>query len=262
MAGRSTYEAPGAPDSCSRKKHTALPRSQHEPPPKLATPSTPSRRAWRTAASTAVVGTWERTWAKVDATARPSVRTSRAPSSEASRPSVETSSQRRAPVARSTSGSRDDAPAPNTIRCAKPVWIQAVGAIGRDATSRRPGLLPEDGVLVALDRDGHAPADVPLDAERPGERLLADLAGVRPHRRPLAVHVGGHVDPGGDPLGGHAQLHLVHVGRVDGAELGRRLPRRGHQRPEVVPVHGALEHPWRARQLGGPNADPVDLHVV
>ena len=32
------------PISCSMKKHTALARSAHEPPPKLTTPSTPSRR--------------------------------------------------------------------------------------------------------------------------------------------------------------------------------------------------------------------------
>ena len=40
------------PASCSRKKHTALPRSAHEPPPNDTTTSMASRRAWSTACCT------------------------------------------------------------------------------------------------------------------------------------------------------------------------------------------------------------------
>src|SRR5688572_22919444 len=58
-AGRCRYDAPGVPASCSRKKHTALPRSAHEPPPNDTSPSTPSLRAWPTASCTMVVGTWD-----------------------------------------------------------------------------------------------------------------------------------------------------------------------------------------------------------
>ena len=63
--GRSRWVAPGMPASCSRKKHTALPRSAHEPPPKLTTTSTASRRAWSTACCTSGTGTCDSTSAKV-----------------------------------------------------------------------------------------------------------------------------------------------------------------------------------------------------
>src|SRR3954468_22618234 len=75
----SAYDEPGAPDSCSRKKHTALPRSAHDPPPKLTPPSMPSPCACRSASCTTVVGTCERTPVYVDAIARPIDRMSRCP---------------------------------------------------------------------------------------------------------------------------------------------------------------------------------------
>src|SRR3954463_5578979 len=75
----SAYDEPGAPDSCSRKKHTALPRSAHDPPPKLTTPSMPTLCASRSASCTTVVGTCERTPVYCDAIARPIERTTRAP---------------------------------------------------------------------------------------------------------------------------------------------------------------------------------------
>src|SRR3954451_15722809 len=65
-AGRSAYDAPGVPACCSTKKHTALPRSAHEPPPNDRSTSTSSASAWRTAACTAVVGTCDSTPSNVD----------------------------------------------------------------------------------------------------------------------------------------------------------------------------------------------------
>ena len=103
-AGRSVYDAPGVPASCSTKYDTALPRSMHEPPPKLTMPSTPSRRACSMAACTADAGTWERTPPNVDATTRSSRATSRTPSGDASRPAVDTTSTRRAPRSRTMAG--------------------------------------------------------------------------------------------------------------------------------------------------------------
>src|SRR5437667_12817747 len=78
-AGRSKYDAPGVPASCSVKKHTALPRSAHDPPPNDTTQSTPSRRACSSAACTVDVGTWELTPSNVDATSEPSDRTTPSP---------------------------------------------------------------------------------------------------------------------------------------------------------------------------------------
>src|SRR3954451_11311345 len=86
--GRSAYDAPGVPACCSTKKHTALPRSAHDPPPNDTTESTPSLFACCTAAWTALVGTWERTPSNVPARDRASLATTRSPSSELRRPVV------------------------------------------------------------------------------------------------------------------------------------------------------------------------------
>ena len=110
--GRSTWLAPGMPASCSRKKHTALPRSAHEPPPNDTTTSIPSRRAWSTACCTSGTGTCDCTSAKVDASARPSSFTTRWPSGEADRPAVVTSRALRAPSTFTSSGSRSSDPSP------------------------------------------------------------------------------------------------------------------------------------------------------
>ena len=68
--GRSTWLAPGMPASCSRKKHTALPRSAHDPPPNDTTTSMPSRRAWSTACCTSGTGTCDWTSSNVDSRVR------------------------------------------------------------------------------------------------------------------------------------------------------------------------------------------------
>src|SRR5437588_5283156 len=70
-AGRSKYDAPGVPASCSVKKQTALPRSAHDPPPNETTQSTPSRRACCSAACTVDVGTCEPTPSNVEASSEP-----------------------------------------------------------------------------------------------------------------------------------------------------------------------------------------------
>ncbi len=138
--GRSTWLAPGIPASCSRKKHTALPRSAHEPPPKDTTTSIASRRAWSSAAWTEGAGTWDVTSANVDASDRPSLATTCSPSGDAARPAVVTSSARRAPIVRRRSGRRPTLPSPNTICWARAVWVHAAGiarTLGLPATARR-----------------------------------------------------------------------------------------------------------------------------
>src|SRR5882672_1881591 len=125
-AGRSTYDAPGVPASCSVKKHTALPVSAHEPPPNDTTASTASRRACCTARCTNGTGTCDSTSANVDASADPSTDRTRLPSSDSLRPLVVTSSTRRAPSALSRSDSRFSEPAPNTSCWAKPVWVHGL----------------------------------------------------------------------------------------------------------------------------------------
>ena len=113
--GRSAKVAPGVPPSCSVKKAIALPASAHEPPPNDTMPSTPSRRDCSSAACTMGVGTCDDTSANVDASDRPSASITRRPSSLPARPGVVTSSTRRTPIDRTSSGSRASAPAPNTI---------------------------------------------------------------------------------------------------------------------------------------------------
>ena len=85
----------GCAGSCSVKKHTALPRSAHDPPPNDTTASTPSRRACCTAFCTSGTGTCDVTSANVEANALPSAPRTCPPSSLALRPSVVTNSARR-----------------------------------------------------------------------------------------------------------------------------------------------------------------------
>src|SRR5690606_41362015 len=65
--GRSAYEAPGAPDSCTSKSQTASARSAQDPPPKDTTAAIASRRAPRPASRTPLVGTWASASAKLEA---------------------------------------------------------------------------------------------------------------------------------------------------------------------------------------------------
>src|SRR4051812_44648652 len=194
-AGRSAYEAPGVPASCSVKKHAALPRSAHDPPPKDTTASTPSRRACCTAFCTSGTGTCDVTSANVEASALPSAARTRAPSSLASRPSVVTNKARRAPSVRSSPVTSCTRPAPKTSCCASPVCVHR-GAI--TSPSQEVGLR-DPGSLTA--------ADEPLGAETVGEgfrwhleeeRLLADLARMGLHGAPLVFEEIGHVHSRGD----------------------------------------------------------------
>ena len=117
--GRSRWVAPGMPASCSRKKHTALPRSAHDPPPKLTT------RVDRVAAGLQHGLLHERHRhvrldlgeGGLEVAAEQRART-RSPSGDASRPAVVTSIALRAPMALSTAGSWSRDPAPNTSCCA------------------------------------------------------------------------------------------------------------------------------------------------
>src|SRR5258708_23098591 len=100
--GGSVYDPRGVPASRSRNQHTALPRSAHDPPPKLTIPSIRSWRADATASSTALVGTCGRTPSNTTTADRPSLSITRSPPSEHPRPLVVTTMTRRAPISLTT----------------------------------------------------------------------------------------------------------------------------------------------------------------
>ncbi len=128
--GRSRYEAPGRPARCSVKKHTALPRSAHEPPPKETMASTSDASACCRASWTAVVGTCDRTPSKTATNRRPSRSTSRCPAGDCRRPVVVTSMTRRPPASFTTSSTPSMASRPKMIRCAYPVCVQPISRRG------------------------------------------------------------------------------------------------------------------------------------
>src|SRR3954447_6193913 len=162
-AGRSANDAPGVPDSCSVKKHTALPMSAHEPPPNETTASTASRRACCTARCTNGTGTCDSASANVDASVDPSALRTRAPSSESCRPSVVTRNTRRAPSALSNSPTLVTVPAPKTSCCAKPVCVHGrmsehlrdVGFGGHRHERQRPAIRLEHGRRAIPDAMAH-----------------------------------------------------------------------------------------------------------
>ena len=149
------------PASCSMKKHTALPRSAHDPPPKVTTPSTPSRRACSTACCTSGTGTCDSTSAKVDASVRPTRPTHPVPvvgGEPARRRDEQRPARRRASAAAPAAGraSRRRTRSAARSRCGSRVRASPAASA--------------DGLEEVVGQRSGAPrpvADEPLGAERP-----------------------------------------------------------------------------------------------
>ena len=99
------------------------------------------------------------------------------------------------------------------------------------------------------------------DGQGQEERLLADLAGVRPHGTALVLQVRGHVHRRGDDRLGYAEVVVVDVGGLE-VSLGGRVGEQFPAAQDVVAVDRGLKHAPGAGQLGGPQAHPVHLDVV